>query len=70
MFNIYYIERLNAAGETCEEYREAENAKKRDEIIKDLKKNPDIIEIGFCRVYADGEPGVFRTIYRTTKTSP
>lgn len=63
MYNIYCIEKLNPAGETCEEYIEAENAKKRDDIIKDIKKNPDIIEIRFCRIYADGEPGTIKKIF-------
>jgi len=67
MYNIYYIERLNAAGETCEEYKQAGTAKERDTIIKGLKKNPDIIEIGYFKVYSDGEPGTFKTSYKTAK---
>lgn len=64
MYNLYYIEKVNAAGQTVEEYTQAENAQERNNIIKDLKKNPDVVEIGFFRVYSNGEPGTFKTVYK------
>ena len=63
MYNIYYIEKLNAAGDTCEEYTQAGTAKERNSIISDLKKNPDVIEIGFLRLYKDNDPGILKTVY-------
>lgn len=66
MYNIYYIERVNDAGNTIEEHTQAGNAKERDILVKELKENPDIIEIGYYKEYANGEVGTFKTAYKAS----
>ena len=32
--------------------------------IKELKTSSNIVEIGYCRKYADGEPGTIKTVFK------
>ncbi|MBO7732773.1 MAG: hypothetical protein J6S67_09480 [Methanobrevibacter sp.] len=49
---------------SCENYIECENATQRNNNIKELKFSDDIIEISFCKFYADGEPGTIKTVFK------
>lgn len=40
------------------------SAKERDLNIKEMISRDDFKEIGYCRIYADGEYGVFKRAYR------
>ena len=43
------------------------DAKERDMNIKEMIARDDFQEIGYCRIYSDGEYGKFITAYRRTK---
>lgn len=40
------------------------NAKERDANIKNMIDRDDFQEIGYCKIYADGEYGVFKKAYK------
>lgn len=62
-YTIYYIESDPVFG-GIENYIDCENATQRDNNIKELKFSDDIIEISFCKFYADGEPGTIKTVFK------
>lgn len=62
-YTIYYIESDPVFG-GIENYIDCENASQRDNNIKELKTSSNIIEIGYCRKYADGEPGTIKTVFK------
>lgn len=65
MYKMYYVEKVNAAGDTFEEYAETKTALERDALIKELKQNPFIIEIGYYREYKNHDIGILKTVYKT-----
>ena len=40
------------------------NAAERDSNIKDMISRDEFKEIGYCRIYADGEYGTFKTVLK------
>lgn len=45
-----------------------DSAEDRDLNIKNMIERDDFKEIGYCRIYKDGEYGVFKTAYKKEET--